>query len=118
MNKSGTLPKSSINTLGTERAGELRKQLAPNQDVIGAGEACLCRKPDGFPIAKPAVLCRRCGDDGIYGGKIGGEYAGEWKWCTCQAATARERAEPSLISLCNEIRGKLLGRKYAVSGSL
>ena len=54
--------------------------------------------------------CRSCQDEGFYGGRIGGLYAGPWKWCNCFAAQEKRARRPDLVDEANEVREKLLKR--------
>lgn len=95
-----------------ERASRLRGNLLENQDVVGVGEQCYCKTLGGKPIKAPDKLCRRCGDDGLYGGHIGGQYAGPWKWCDCASSRLRREVEPGLIEESNQVREKLLAGRF------
>ncbi len=54
--------------------------------------------------------CLTCQGFGYYGGHIGGRYAGEWKWCTCDAAANRRIEEPDFVDVANKERAELIER--------
>jgi hypothetical protein len=56
----------------------------------------------------PDIVCKRCGDCGIYGGQIGTQYDGPWHWCTCETGLVRKERQPDLVDEANEKRSYLL----------
>lgn len=86
---------------------ELRGKLTEGQDIISAAVPCDCKEL-GRPISPGDTLCRRCHDFGYYGGRLGGQYAGEWKWCDCAAGISKRQDDPVLVDQANAIRQKLL----------
>lgn len=79
--------------------------VGPDQTILTFAEPCVCRKL-GRPIVRPDDACKRCQGCGIYGGHMGGKFAGEWKWCDCEAAENRKTLEPELINEANYWRDK------------
>ncbi len=81
--------------------------IGPEQMILSAAEPCACRK-FGRPIVRESSACERCKGHGFYGGHIGGKFAGEWKWCDCEAARNRQALEPGIMDEANYWRDKLM----------
>jgi hypothetical protein len=84
-------------------------------DILAAIDQRRSRKvvpirPEPVEYTPSANYCGRCQGCGFYGGKLGGEYAGEWKWCDCQAARLMQREEPGAVDEMNAIREKIIRR--------
>lgn len=54
------------------------------------------------------MSCSHCQDRGYYGGRMNGQYAGPWKWCSCAAASELRERQPELMDQANRAREKLL----------
>ena len=76
--------------------------------VTGA-KPCSCRST-GMPVVRDADACATCGGDGLYGGRIGTQFDGPWKWCDCPAGRDRREKEPDAVAEGNIAREKLIRR--------
>jgi hypothetical protein len=56
----------------------------------------------------PDIVCKRCGDCGLYGGQIGTGFDGLWYWCNCETAFTRKERQPDLVDDANVARAYLL----------
>lgn len=107
---------NSYQVIKTEKLTEYSPQqiedfcakLGPEQTVATAADVCPCKLPGGRIVVPGEPFCRRCQDFGYYGGKLAGEFAGEWKWCDCAAGRERQSSESGLVDEANAARAKLL----------
>lgn len=58
------------------------------------------------------MICRRCQERGFYGGQIGGQFEGPWKWCSCPNAVELRDRLPDLVDTANAERDSLI-RKFS-----
>lgn len=86
-------------------------------NVVTGVRPCECRRT-GIPITREDWGCKRCQGHGIYGGAIGGEFRGPWKWCDCATGRARQVREPGIVREANVAREKLMRPKAPRGGGL
>lgn len=92
--------------------GKGRGQFA-NENYSAVRE-CICKRM-GAPVVHEDG-CNRCQGHGIYGGLIGTQYDGPWKWCDCAAGRERQQREPNLITETNVAREKCIRMDRKRSG--
>jgi hypothetical protein len=83
--------------------------LGDNQQIVTGAKPCSCRNPmsTSTQVADGFNDCQRCQGCGYYGGEMGGQYDGPWKWCDCTAARAKQATDPDLVSEANAARTHL-----------
>lgn len=98
------------------RAGE---ECPTYADIIALIKQRAVRSAPPQPPLEPqqsnrGTHCARCHGFGYYGGHLGGQYAGPWKWCDCENGKRNRFEIPELVNEANANREKLL-RRFAVS---
>jgi hypothetical protein len=75
----------------------------PFHDMTYRGvRECICKRL-GAPVVHEDN-CNRCHGHGCYGGVLGTQFAGIWKWCNCAAGLERREREPDLVAQANRAR--------------
>jgi hypothetical protein len=87
----------------------------PFADMTYSGvRECICKRL-GAPVVHEDN-CSRCHGWGIYGGLIGTQFTGVWKWCDCAAGKDRRQREPDLIEQANRARDVITKPKVRGKG--
>ncbi len=88
------------------KPAQIRRMIWEENDKCEKAE----KQEDWALTAPGSNHCKRCHGCGFYGGLIGGKYAGEWKWCDCEAAQVKQERDPEFIDVANKERVELIER--------